>query len=96
MENDDFSGLVMVCDALRKENERLRNTLALHAGDTMSLEGEVRAFQERAEEAEAENRRLRQFVDFVNLWAWRDSKISDSERLSAIKYHPTAKMARRG
>lgn len=39
--------------------------------------------------------RLRRFVDFANLWAWRDSKISDSERLSAIKYHPTAKMARR-
>lgn len=58
MENDDFSGMVMTCAALREENARLRR-----------------------------------FVDFVNLWCHRISACDDSERLSMIKHHPTAKAA---
>lgn len=53
------------------------------------------AKQARISQLEAENARLRQFVDFVNLWCNRKSKISDSERLSAIKFHPTAQAALR-
>lgn len=41
----------------------------------------------------AENERLRRDLQFVALWCYRDSKISDSERLSAIKYHPSVKAA---
>lgn len=42
----------------------------------------------------AEIERLRAFVDFVNLWTWRDSNLDDTERLSMIKHHPTAKQRR--
>lgn len=45
------------------------------------------------QEAEAENKRLRAFVAFVNLWAWRAGKFSDTERLGIIKFHPTAQAA---
>jgi hypothetical protein len=43
----------------------------------------------------SENERLRKALEFVQLWAWRDDppnaarNLSDSERLSAIKYHPS-------
>lgn len=30
-------------------------------------------------------------IEFVVRWAWRDSPITDTERLSAIKYHPAIK-----
>lgn len=37
--------------------------------------------------------RLKNFVGFVNLWCNRESKVSDSERLSVIKHHPVARAA---
>lgn len=56
------------------------------------------------DEAIAEIERLRreladanQTIDFVVRWAWREDpphasrKLTDGERLSAIKYHPTIK-----
>lgn len=49
----------------------------------------LRAKREDAAEAE----RLHQFVDFVNLWCYRESRISAAERLEAIQYHPTARAA---
>ncbi len=48
----------------------------------------------------SENERLRAALEFVQLWAWRDDppnaarNLSDSERLSAIKYHPSIVSAR--
>jgi hypothetical protein len=39
--------------------------------------------------AEEEIAKLRSLVDFTIRWSWRDSIITDTERLSAIKYHPT-------
>jgi hypothetical protein len=50
-------------------------------------------YTEASKQMAAEVERLRRFVDFVNLWCWRDTQISDSERLSMIKHHPTAKAA---
>ena len=50
--------------------------------------------RQACDEAAAEIERLRAFVDFVNLWTWRDSRIDDTERLSVIKHHPTAKQRR--
>lgn len=41
----------------------------------------------------AERDALRNFVAFVNLWCHRESKVSDTERLSMIKFHPTAQAA---
>jgi hypothetical protein len=40
---------------------------------------------------EGERDALQELVDFAIRWSWRDSPITDSERLSAIKYHPTLK-----
>ena len=48
----------------------------------------------------AENERLRAALEFVTLWAWREDppnanrKLTDEERLSAIKYHPSIRPAR--
>jgi hypothetical protein len=39
--------------------------------------------------AQARIAELERAVDFVVLWAYRETNISDAERLSAIKYHPT-------
>lgn len=60
----------------------------------------------RAESAEAalkeavrKSDRARQAVEFVARWTWRtdpphgNHKLTDTERLSAIKYHPTIKAA---
>lgn len=44
-----------------------------------------------------ENKNLKEAIEFVALWAWRQdhpgrvNKLTDTERLSAIKYHPTIK-----
>ena len=40
--------------------------------------------------ADAKARRdQQQVIDFVRLWAWRENpKLTNTERLSAIKYHP--------
>lgn len=43
-----------------------------------------------------ETDRLRNYADFVALWCFRESKLSDTERLSAIKYHPVTKAAHGG
>jgi hypothetical protein len=49
------------------------------------------------ERLEAENRYLRQTVEFVASWAWRadppnaSRHLTDEERLSAIKYYPAIK-----
>lgn len=40
-----------------------------------------------------ENELLRHHAYFTALWCYRNGKISDGERLSAIKYHPTTKSA---
>lgn len=38
----------------------------------------------------AEIERLKRLVEFINLWLYRESQnLTDGERLSAIKYHPT-------
>lgn len=37
--------------------------------------------------------RLRRDLHFVALWCYRESKITDAERLSAIKYHPSVRAA---
>lgn len=48
---------------------------------------------------QAENDRLRASLEFVTLWAWREDppnanrKLTDEERLSAIKYHPSIRAA---
>ena len=44
-----------------------------------------------AEDPQQELLRLRRFVEFVNLWCYRDSAVTEAERLSVIKYHPTAR-----
>lgn len=37
---------------------------------------------------------LRRALDFVALWSWRKGpRLTDQERLSAIKYHPGVKAA---
>lgn len=38
---------------------------------------------------------LRRFVAFVNLWCYRKCSANDEERLSVIKFHPTARQAAR-
>lgn len=52
--------------------------------------GTPQYLREKLDDANGEIARLQQFVDFVNLWCNRTTKVSDSERLSVIKYHPTA------
>lgn len=48
----------------------------------------------------SENERLRAALEFVTLWAWREDppnanrKLTDEERLSAIKYHPSIRPSR--
>jgi hypothetical protein len=42
-----------------------------------------------SETPEAKKRADADLLEFVIRWAWRDSPITDTERLSAIKYHPT-------
>ena len=42
-----------------------------------------------SETLEAKKRADADLLEFVIRWAWRDSPISDTERLSAIMYHPT-------
>lgn len=37
--------------------------------------------------------RLRRDLGFVARWCWRDGELSDEERLSVIKYHPSIKAA---
>ena len=53
----------------------------------------MRAAAAEIERLTAENERLRRFVDFVNVWCYRESKVSASERLEAIQYHPVARTA---
>jgi hypothetical protein len=38
---------------------------------------------------EGERDDLQKLVDFTIRWAWRESPITDEERLSCIKWHPT-------
>lgn len=45
------------------------------------------------EQKSAEVDRLRKFVEFVNLWCYRKGNLSDSERLTMIQFHPTARQA---
>lgn len=45
-------------------------------------------------ELKAEIRLLHGFVDFVNLWCTREN-VTDEERVSVIKHHPTASDHRR-
>jgi hypothetical protein len=46
------------------------------------------------EEKVAEVARLREFVRFVNLWCYRKGEyLTDSERISMIQFHPTARQA---
>lgn len=53
--------------------------------------------QKRREAAEARVATLERALQFVALWAWREdppnanSKLTDAERLSVIKHHPTVK-----
>lgn len=53
-----------------------------------------------APDLQAENERLRAALEFVTLWAWREDppnanrKLTDEERLSAIKYHPSIRPSR--
>lgn len=44
---------------------------------------------------DTELQELRRFVEFVNLWIYRDCSANEEERLSVIKYHPTARKAAR-
>lgn len=54
-------------------------------------------WRDRAEAAEAEVKRLRRCVESVASYAWRtdppntNRRLTDAERLSAIKHHPTVK-----
>lgn len=68
----------------RSEVERLREDLAT------SERLRAHAVEELGKDS-ALVERLWHFVDFVNLWCWRESKISAEERVSAIQYHPTAR-----
>ena len=43
------------------------------------------------DQLDAAVRAERELVDFCIRWAWRNSPITDTERLSVIKYHPTLK-----
>jgi hypothetical protein len=46
-------------------------------------------FARAIDAARADQQRV---IDFVRLWAWRDNpKLTNTERLSAIKYHPAIK-----
>ncbi len=44
-------------------------------------------------EREAGLEELRHFVEFVNLWCYRKCSATEEERLSVIKFHPTARNA---
>ncbi len=47
-------------------------------------------FSKQWDEKCAEIENLTRFVDFVNLWCNRTGKLGDSDRVSVIKFHPTA------
>lgn len=62
--------------------------------DSVLSEKREQFLTERLAECGAELDALRRFVAFVNLWSYRESEnLTDGERLSAIKYHPTARKA---
>ena len=62
-----------------------------------NFEAVIRTVEARTEAADAEVRTLREALEFTAKSAWRtdppnaNHRLSDTERLSAIKYHPTIK-----
>jgi hypothetical protein len=61
---------------------------------TFSREAEAVAAWNKRGGGERELDRLRRFVDFVNLWIYREGAGGDAERLSMIQFHPVAKKAK--
>jgi len=73
---------------------------AAKAAAQADYEARIMAAIEPAPDLASENERLRAALEFVALWAWREDppnanrKLTDEERLSAIKYHPSIRPSR--
>ncbi len=82
-----------VCD---NEDARCVETLVYRLVESALLT-HAKATESRLSEMEKEVERLDRALQFVARWAWRtdppnaNNKLTDAERLSAIKYHPTLK-----
>lgn len=65
----------------------------------VDLSAEITTLRKELAEARAENAELAHTVEFVTRWAWREDppnaarNLSDTERLSAIKYYPLIRRA---
>ena len=77
-----------------------RGMTSARAAAQADYEARIRAALTPAPDLASENERLRAALEFVTLWAWCEDppnanrKLTDEERLSAIKYHPSIRPAR--
>ena len=71
----------------------MQQTKSKLIGEIVLKDGHIERLKSRVAAKDAEIEHLQHFVDFVNLWCNLETKISDGERLSAIKFHPTAQAA---
>src|SRR5690242_8070472 len=96
----DYETLRAELEAVKRERDRNLREAAKHFAKTCELADRALTAESRADKA-AEDReaakRLELAVAFTAKMAWRtdppyaNNKLTDSERLSAIKYHPTIK-----
>lgn len=76
-------------DEARKATVRLQDSNSKMAQEWTALLHRAEAAESRAAALQRDLDQANRTIEFVQSWAWRESsKLSDSERLSAIQYHP--------